>query len=125
MLNTIIVLASVFLVLVIIILISLWKIFVKAGKPGWAVLVPIYNIIVFLEINGKPWWWIFFLIILPLNIVICIIVIHNLSLSFGKDSVFTVGLLFLPIIFFPILGFGSLQYIGAGGKPIEPIQLQA
>ena len=92
-----------------------WKIYSKAGKPGWACLVPIYNIIVLLEIVGKPWWWFFFMIIPIVNIVILIIVIHRLSLSFGKDGGFTAGLILLGIVFYPILAFGSATYVGPGG----------
>ena len=92
-----------------------WKIYSKAGKPGWASLVPIYNIIVLLEIVGKPWWWFFLMIIPIVNIVIIIMVIHRLSLSFGKDGGFTAGLLLLGIVFYPILAFGSAKYVGPGG----------
>lgn len=91
-------------------IIGLWKVFNKAGKPGWACIVPLYNIIVLLEITGKPTWWILLMFIPFVNIVIHIIVYHQLSLSFGKDSGFTVGLIFLPMIFIPILGFGNSVY---------------
>lgn len=94
---------------------SMWKIFEKAGKPGWASIVPIYNIIVLLEIVGKPGWWILLLIVPIVNIVIAILVTHLLSKSFGKDVGFTIGLLLVGIIFYPILGFGDAKYQGAGG----------
>ena len=94
-----------------------WIIYTKAGKPGWAAIIPIYNIIVLLEIVGKPWWWIFLMLIPFVNIVIGIMVVNQLSLSFGKDSGFTVGLILLGFIFYPILAFGSAQYIGPGGGP--------
>jgi len=98
-----------------------WKIYAKAGKPGWAIFIPIYNIIVFLEIVGKPWWWIFLLMIPFVNFVLLIILIHKLSLSFGKDAGFTVGLLFLSWLFIPILAFGSAKYVGPGGAPaVQP-----
>jgi hypothetical protein len=95
---------------------SLWKVFVKAGKPGWACIIPIYNIIVLLEIVGKPIWWIILLLIPIVNFVVLIIVYHQLSKSFGKDVGFTLGLIFLNIIFIAILGFGSAQYVGPGGE---------
>lgn len=91
-------------------LLGWWKIFDKAGKPGWACLIPIYNVIVFMEIINKPLWWIILLIIPIVNIPISIIITHRLSLSFGKDSAFTVGLIFLSIIFLPILAYGDSQY---------------
>jgi len=91
---------------------AMWKIFTKAGKPGWAAMVPIYNIVVWLEIIGRPIWWIFLYLIPIVNIVITIIMTHDLSKSFDKDFGFTLGLLFLSLIFYPILGFGSAKYIG-------------
>ena len=93
---------------------SIWTIFSKAGKPGWASIVPIYNLIVLLEIVGKPSWWLLLMLIPIVNIVILIIVYHNLSLSFGKDGGFTVGLILLGIIFLPILAFGDAKYVGPG-----------
>jgi hypothetical protein len=102
------------IVLSIFMIVAYWIIYSKAGKPGWACIIPIYNIIVLLEIVGKPWWWIFLMLIPLVNIVIAVIVCHNLSLSFGKGVGFTVGLLLLPIVFFPILAFGGAVYQGAG-----------
>ncbi|GGH69688.1 DUF5684 domain-containing protein [Phaeocystidibacter marisrubri] len=96
-----------------------WKIFTKAGKPGWASLIPIYNIIVLLEIVGKPWYW-FFLMMIPLvNIIFLVWVINLLSKSFGKDEGFTVGLILLGIVFYPILAFGNAQYQGPAGAPLK------
>jgi hypothetical protein len=94
-----------------------WKIYTKAGKPGWACLIPIYSFIVFCEIAGKPWWTIFMLLIPIYGIVVAIQVIHGVSKSFGKDGGFTAGLIFLPIIFYPILAFGKATYVGPGGQP--------
>ena len=91
-------------------IIGLWKIFTKAGKPGWACIVPIYNIVVLLEIVGKPAWWILLMLIPIVNIVFSVIVYHRLSIVFGKDSGFTFGIIFLPMIFIPILGFGKAVY---------------
>lgn len=94
---------------------SIWKIFEKAGKPGWAAIIPIYNIIVLLEIVGKPIWWIVLLLIPLVNIVVGIMVTHLLSKSFGKDVGFTIGLILLGFIFYPLLGFGDAKYKGAAG----------
>ncbi len=97
-------------------IVSIWKIFEKAGKPGWAAIIPIYNLIVWLEIVGKPWWWILLIFFIPfVNIILLIIVVHLLSKSFGKSGWFTLGLLFLSIIFFPILAFGDAKYQGPAG----------
>ena len=99
------------LVVAIFFLIVYWKIFTKAGKPGWGCIIPIYNIILTLEIVKRPGWWIILVLIVPLaNIVCLIIIIFDLAKSFGKGVGFGFGLLFLPIIFLPILAFGSSEY---------------
>ncbi len=109
-----------YLVIALLLIVSLWKIFEKAGKPGWASIIPIYNIIVWLEIIGKPWWWILLIFFVPfVNIVLLIIMVHLLSKSFGKGGWFTVGLLFLGIIFYPVLAFGNATYIGPAGAAKE------
>ena len=98
------------LIVIALCIISLWIIFQKANKPGWAAIIPIYNFIVYLEVVKKPWWWLFLMLIPIVNVVILIIVTHRLSLSFGKGAGFTVGLIFLPFIFYPILAFGNAKY---------------
>jgi len=98
-----------------------WKIYTKAGRPGWAVIVPIYNLIVLLDIVGKPSWWVILMFIPFVNFFIAIILVIELSKSFGKGGGFAIGLLLLPIIFLPILAFGDSVYLGPGGvKPIDP-----
>ena len=93
-------------------IIAMWKIFTKAGKPGWASIIPIYNIWVMLEVVGRPGWWLLLLLIPGVNFVIGIILIVDLAKSFGKGGGFAVGLLLVPYVFFPILGFGKAQYQG-------------
>ena len=92
-----------------------WRIFEKAGKPGWAVLIPIYSTIVLLEIVGKPWWWILLFLIPGVNIIFAIWMTNLLSLSFGKGVGFTIGLLILSLIFYPILAFSNAEYQGPAG----------
>lgn len=91
---------------------AVWKTFVKAGQPGWASIIPIYNTIVMLQIAGRPIWWIVLMFIPLVNLVIVIIVMIDLAKSFGQGAGFGIGLAFLGFIFFPILGFGSAQYQG-------------
>ena len=98
------------LALVVFMIATLWKIFTKAGKPGWACLIPIYNLIVMLEIAGKPVWWFLLFFIPVVNLVIMILVLAGLATNFGKGGGFVVGLILLPIIFYPILAFGGAQY---------------
>lgn len=108
-------LCLVYLAILIVVIVAEWKIYKKAGQPGWACIIPIYNILVLLRIIGKPWWWLLLLIIPVVNIVIGIWITNLLSKSFGKDEGFTVGLIFLPFIFLPILGFGDAAYTGPAG----------
>ncbi|RLE19537.1 MAG: signal peptidase I [Acidobacteria bacterium] len=91
---------------------GMWKTFAKAGKPGWACLIPIYNLIVLLEIAGKELWWIILLFIPVVNFVILILVSIAVAEKFGKGAGFGLGLAFLPMFFFPLLGFGDAQYQG-------------
>lgn len=103
------------LAVIVLVVASLWKIFTKAGKPGWAAIVPIYNAVVMLQICGKPIWWIVLLFIPLVNLLISILVCVALAEAFGKGVGFAIGLLLLGIVFFPILAFGSAQYVGPGG----------
>jgi hypothetical protein len=92
-----------------------WVIFSKAGKPGWAAIIPIYSTIVLLQVVGRPVWWIILFLIPIVNIVFAIIILNDLSKSFGHGVGYTLGLAFLGIIFFPILAFGGSQYVGPRG----------
>jgi len=107
------------LVLVVLMLAGLWKIFTKAGKPGWAAIVPIYNAIVMLEIAGRPVWWILLLLIPCVNFVVAIMVAIDLAKNFGKGTGYGLGLAFLPFIFYPLLGFSDAKY-----RPVAPTALE-
>jgi hypothetical protein len=89
-----------------------WKIFTKAGQPGWACLVPIYNVVVLLKIIQRPMWWVVLMLVPLVSIVVAIITLFDLAKVFGKGAGFGVGLLFLPFIFYPILGFDESEYQG-------------
>ena len=91
---------------------SMWKVFVKAGKPGWAAIVPIYNIIVLLEIVGKPVWWIVLFFIPLVSIVALVLISIEMAKCFGKTTGFGICLAFLSFIFYPILAFGDARYLG-------------
>ena len=94
-----------------------WKIFTKAGQPGWACIIPIYNLYVWCKIVGRPWWWILLMLIPFVNFIILIILMIDLAKSFGKGVGFGIGLLLVAVIFFPILGFGSATYQGPSVAP--------
>lgn len=98
-------------VLVVVVMLAAgWKVFTKAGKPGWAVIIPIYNLIVMIQIAGRPIWWIILLIIPIVSIIISIIMCVDIARRFGKGTGFALGLAFLPFIFLPILAWGDAQY---------------
>lgn len=103
-------------ILAIVLIVSKWIIFKKANKPGWASIIPIYNMVVEYQIaNVNP--LLIILLIIPVvnfvaSIVLSIIVNINLAKAFGKSGAFAVGLIFLPVIFFPILAFGKAEYQG-------------
>lgn len=102
----------VWLAVIVAILAGFWKVFVKAGQPGWACLVPIYNIVVMLQIVGRPIWWLVLLLIPFVNFVVMIIVSIDMAKSFGKGTGYGIGLAFLGAIFYPMLGFGDAKYQG-------------
>jgi hypothetical protein len=111
-------LGLIWLAVVVIEIMAGWKIFEKAGQPGWASIIPIYSTYVMLKIVGKPTWWLVMICLVPIaNIVYAIWLINMLSKSFGKEEGFTVGMILLGIIFWPILGFGDAKYIGPYGNP--------
>jgi hypothetical protein len=103
------------LIIGVILIISLWKIYQKAGYQGWEAIVPIYNIYILLKIVGKPWWWLLLMCIPYVGLVWHIWSYNMLSKSFGKTEGFTAGLVLLPFIFFPILAFGDARYLGPFG----------
>ena len=98
------------LVILVLLVVTMWKIFTKAGEPGWASLVPIYNACVMFKIAGKPMWWIILCFIPIVNIIVSILAAIGLANKFGKGGGFAVGLILLPFIFYPILAFGDAEY---------------
>ena len=88
-----------------------WKLFDKAGKPGWAALVPIYNMVVFLQIVGKPVWWIVLMFIPVVSFVIAIMLSISLAERFGKGTGFGIGIALLGFVFVPMLAFGDAEYL--------------
>jgi len=100
------------LLIALLVIVAMWKVFTKAGRPGWAAIIPIYNMYVWCKIVGRPGWWVILMLIPLVNIIIGIIVCIDLAKSFGKGVGFGIGIALLGIIFLPILGFGSAQYQG-------------
>lgn len=112
----------VFSIILLITIIIHWRIYTKAGKPGWACIVPIYNAIIMMEIIGKPWWHIFLFLIPLYNIYLIIKYTNLFSRSFGQGTAFTIGLIFLGIIFQGVVAFSSsIKYVGPAGAAPAPI----
>ena len=114
-----------YVIVLVLMIVSMWIIFSKAGKPGWAAIIPIYNIIVFVQVAQKGWGWtlVFLLswllmfipvlgwIIYPILMLVAVIIVyHGISKSFGQGGGYTVGLVLLPVVFFPILAFGKATW---------------
>jgi hypothetical protein len=105
------------LAFVVLVIAAMWKVFEKAGQPGWAAIIPIYNLYIMTKIAGKPGWWVLMFLLPFVNIIFLVWLYNMISKSFGKDEGFTAGLVFLGFIFFPILGFGPAKYLGPFGNP--------
>lgn len=101
----------IYLAIILLMIVSGWIVLTKAGRPGVAIIIPIWNIIEIVRISGKPLWWVILILLIPIvNLVLAIMVLHGISKAFGKDAGFTVGLVLLGFIFWPILAFGKATY---------------
>ncbi|HEX4965220.1 MAG TPA: DUF5684 domain-containing protein [Thermoanaerobaculia bacterium] len=89
---------------------GMWKVFEKAGHPGWAAIVPIYNAYILTLIAGRDILWLILLFIPIVNIVAAVLISLDVARKFGKDTLYGIGLAFLGFIFYPLLGFGDAQY---------------
>lgn len=103
----------IYLAVAVFIIASLWRVFTKAGQPGWACIIPIYNLFVLCKVAGRPGWWVLLCFIPLVNIVVGFILAFDVARKFGRGVGFGLGIAFLPFIFYPILGFGSATYEGS------------
>lgn len=99
-----------FLGVLVLYIVAYWRVFTKAGEPGWGAIVPIYNMYLICKIAGRPEWWLILFFIPLVNIVIALIIAMDLAKAFSKSSGFGIGLWILGFIFVPILAFGSATY---------------
>lgn len=110
----------VFLAIAVIFIVGLWKVFEKAGQPGWACLIPFYNGYIMLKIAGRPGWWLILFLIPLVNIVIALLVAIDIAKAFGQGAGFGVVLLFLLSgIGYLVLGFGNYRYVGPAGATAQ------
>jgi hypothetical protein len=102
-----------YLVLLAVVVGGTWKTFAKAGEPGWAAIIPIYNQYVMLKIGDNEWWWLLVIFFVPIvNLYGLYKMYKGVATAFGQGIGFTLGLWFLPFVFFPLLGFGDYSYRG-------------
>ena len=100
----------IYLVVLVAVIAGTWKAFEKAGAPGWAAIIPIYNVYIMMKMAGKPGWWVLLCLIPIVNIVVLIIASLQIARNFAKSEGFGVGLALLSPIFWPILGFGDARW---------------
>lgn len=112
-------LVAAFVLAMLVVIVAQIRIFTKAGRPWWSAVCPFYNFIVLAEIVGRPQWWGICAAFVPcLNIVLPVVMTFDLAKSFGKSAGFAVLMLLLPVIGFPMLGFGGAKYVGPSVQPV-------
>src|SRR3954453_22298762 len=102
----------IYAVIIVLYIAGLWKVFEKAGQKGWFAIIPILNLYVLIKLAGREGWWIILLLIPCVNIVVAVVVYMEGAKDFGKEAIYGVAMVILPIIFIPMLGFGSATYQG-------------
>jgi uncharacterized protein DUF5684 len=103
----------IYLAVVILEIVAMWKLFTKAGRPGWAAIVPIYNLYVLVKVAGREGWWVILYFIPLVNVVVWFIVAIDIARNFGRSTGFGIGIALLSFIFIPILAFGDARYVGS------------
>jgi hypothetical protein len=98
------------LALTVLIFAGFWKTFEKAGEPGLASIIPIYNLYVLVRISGNAWWWFVLFFIPVINLVATLKISIDVAKKFNRGILFGLGLTFISFIFYPLLGFGDYQY---------------
>ena len=126
----------VMLAFMVFIIAAIWKTFEKAGQPGWGAIIPIYNIVLMMNVAGRPTWWVVLYLLGAIPIIGPIIVLVvgfivslDIARNFGKGTGFGIGLALVPFVFFPILGFGSAEYSPvkslSAGDPVDRGAIEA
>ncbi len=111
------------LFLAIVVIVANWKVFTKANKPGWAAIIPVYNVWVLFEITGYPAWWSILSLVPFVNIfpaVMTIIATFKLGKLFGKSTAFSICLILFPFVTYPMLAYGKAQFQGST-TPQQPL----
>jgi hypothetical protein len=110
------VIVLIYLAIFVLVIVSMWKLFVKAGRPGWASIVPIYNSYMVTQIAGRPWWWLLLMLIPIVGLIFAVIIVIDFVKSYGKGTGFAVLALFFPFIAYPIMALDkNVVYVGPAG----------
>ncbi len=110
-----------YFIIAVICIVSVWRLFTKAGKPGWAAIVPVYNQIVMLQVAGRPVWWVLLMMFVPIfQVWVAIVAAIDFAKSYGKSTGFGVLVALLPFIGLPILAFGKdTHYVGPVAEGLD------
>lgn len=100
----------IYLAVIVLDIVGGWKIFVKAGEPGWGIFIPFYNMYLVCKIAGRPGWYLIFFFIPVVNVIVALFIAMDIARAFSRTIGFGFGLWLLGFIFIPILGFGPAQY---------------
>ena len=111
------ILIVVYIVVIVFEIAALWQVFVKAGQPGWAAIIPIYNVFVLTKLAGYHGATILLFLIPIFNIIWGIVIALGLAKAFGKGGAFGFFLLWLlSLIGYFILGYGRAEFVGRHGE---------
>jgi hypothetical protein len=91
-------------------IVAMWRVFEKAGQPGWTALIPIYNTYILLKIASRPGWWLLLLFIPFVNFIVSLVVHYDVAKAFGRGMGYMLLLAFVPIIGWPLLAWGDVKY---------------
>jgi uncharacterized membrane protein YhaH (DUF805 family) len=111
----------VWLAILVAVIAGTWKAFEKAGQPGWAAIIPIYNVYIMIKIGGNEWWWLILLFVPLINILAILKISIDVAKAFGQGLGFGLGLWLLAFVFWPLLGFGDYEYQGVPEEGSGPI----
>ena len=105
--------AGIFTVIyVAIMVVAMWKMFEKAGVEGWKAVIPFYNIYEAFKLFWGNGWICLLLVVPVVGFIVALINYYKMAKAFGHGIGYTLGLIVLPFIFAPILGFGKDEYVG-------------
>lgn len=112
---------AVYVLAAVLIIASMWILYRKANKPGWAAVVPFYKTVVMMEVIGRPTWWFLIIAFVPIvTIWFGIVAALDFAKSYGKSTGFGILLILLPIVGYPLLAFDkNTKYVGPAAEDLD------